>query len=78
MRKAFLELIEGGVVPGEVLFDNEDAQDQWNRMDNEGQIQSLTGWLWYCTDVMPNYACSELDMPHGSTYAEAAQIVRQQ
>ena len=39
MRKAFLELIEGGVVPGEVLFDNEDAQDQWDRMDNEGQIQ---------------------------------------
>ncbi len=76
IREAFLELVDGGVVSGEVLFDNENAQEQWDRMETEGQIQSLAGWLWNCTDVMPNHACGELDMPHGSTYAEAAQIIR--
>jgi hypothetical protein len=77
IREAFLELLEGSEVPGEVLFDNEDAQEQWDRMEVEGQLQSLAGWVWYSTDIVPNHVCDELDLPQGTTYAEAAQHVRQ-
>jgi hypothetical protein len=77
IRRAFDELAEGVEVPGEALFDNEDAQEQWDRMGVEGQLQSLAGWVWYSTDAMPNSVCNHLDMPYGSTYAEAAQFVRQ-
>ena len=76
IRNAFLELVEGVTVDGEVLFDNEDAREQWDRMEVEGQIQSLAGWLWYCTDIMPGYACDELGLSQGSTYAEAVQLIR--
>jgi hypothetical protein len=78
IRKAFLELVAGQEVEGEFLFDNEAAREQWDRMENEGQLQALAGWLWYCTDIMPRRGCDELNLPEGSTYAEAAQLIRQQ
>jgi hypothetical protein len=28
--------------------------------------------LWHCTDVLPGPYCSDLDLPTGSSYAEAA------
>jgi hypothetical protein len=66
IRKAFLELLEGVEIPGEVLFDNEDAQEQWDRMGVEGQLQALAGWVWHSTDIMPDHSCEELDIPSGS------------
>jgi hypothetical protein len=54
------------------------AAQQWDRMENAGQLQALVGWLWYCSDAMPNCVCDDLGLPSGSTYAEAAQLIRQQ
>lgn len=31
----------------------------------------LLGRLWNCTDCMPRSLCAMLDMPQGSTYAQA-------
>ncbi len=76
IRRAFDELAERVEVPGEILFDNEDAQEQWDGMGVEGQLQALAGWIWYSSDIMPNYVCDSLDLPQGSTYGQAAQLVR--
>lgn len=27
--------------------------------------------LWNCTDIVPRMTCAELDLPQGSTYAQA-------
>jgi hypothetical protein len=74
VRSAFHDLVAGHEVDGEALFGNEAAQLQWDRMEVEGQLQALAGWLWYCTDSMPAWVCDELGMPRLSTYAEAARI----
>lgn len=37
---------------------------------------TLAGRLWSCTDVLPRDACDDLDIPPGSTYAQAARRVR--
>jgi len=36
----------------------------------------LIGQLWNCTDMMPSYACDYLDMPQGSSYAQAVRKIR--
>lgn len=33
-------------------------------------LRRLRGLLWNCTDVMPEALCVELDIPHGSSYAQ--------
>jgi hypothetical protein len=38
--------------------------------------ERLIGLLWDCTDIMPRVQCSLLDMPEGSTYAEAVREYR--
>ena len=43
--------------------------------DAEKPLQWLCGQLWNCTDVLPNGDCSLLDIPSGSTYAQAARWV---
>jgi hypothetical protein len=35
----------------------------------------LLGQLWNCTDTMPGDECSFLDLPQGSTYAQAVRKV---
>ena len=37
---------------------------------------ALLGALWNCTDVLPSGCCEALDMPHGSSYAQAVQSLR--
>jgi hypothetical protein len=37
----------------------------------------LLGWLWHCTDVLPEEYTDLLDMPKGTTYGEAVQHIRQ-
>lgn len=38
----------------------------------ENLIQVL-GYLWNCTDILPGDYCRQLDIPSGSTYAQAVQ-----
>jgi hypothetical protein len=42
---------------------------------SEPDRQSLFGALWHCSDIMPALLCDELDMPRGSTYASAVQLL---
>ena len=39
-------------------------------------LDRLCGKLWNCTDVLPQMACDDAQVPVGSTYACAAQAVR--
>lgn len=32
----------------------------------------LAGRLWNCTDTLPGSFCDDLELPRGSTYAQAA------
>jgi len=38
---------------------------------------TIAGRLWRCTDMLPGGDCEILDMPRGSTYAQAARQVKQ-
>src|SRR5439155_11375450 len=38
---------------------------------------TIAGRLWNCTDILPGGDCETLDMPMGSTYAQAARQVKQ-
>ncbi|UCC38765.1 MAG: hypothetical protein JSV96_13205 [Candidatus Aminicenantes bacterium] len=40
----------------------------------ERPIKWLIGQLWNCTDIMPSEYCSLLDIPSGSTYAQAVRF----
>jgi hypothetical protein len=35
----------------------------------------IAGSLWYCTAILPGGDCETMDMPQGSTYAQAARQV---
>jgi hypothetical protein len=39
--------------------------------------RAIAGRLWRCTDILPGGDCETLDIPTGSTYAQAARKVRQ-
>jgi hypothetical protein len=39
-------------------------------------VQASAGHLWGCTDILPRHVCDILDVPQGSTYAQAARAVR--
>ncbi len=43
--------------------------------DEEKPLLWLCGQLWNCTDVLPGPDCYMLDVPCGSTYAQAARLV---
>ena len=40
------------------------------------QLDWLCCKLWNCTDVLPQIACNDAEVPVGSTYARAAQAMR--
>ena len=71
LRDAFLEMVESG---------------DWRKDSGEGMLvgyhdtpvsfRAFTGLLWNCTDVLPGGECDELDLPRGSTYAQAARELR--
>ena len=37
----------------------------------------IAGRLWRCTDILPGCDCDTIDIPKGSTYAQAARQVKQ-
>jgi hypothetical protein len=43
----------------------------------EQSVEWLTRQLWNCTDVLPGSTCDALNLPPGSTYAQAAQRVQE-
>jgi hypothetical protein len=43
----------------------------------EKSIDWLLGQLWTSTDVMPGGYCDQLDLPHGSTYAQAVRRMKE-
>ena len=42
------------------------------------ELDLLCGKLWNCTDILPQIACDDAQVPVGSTYARAAQTVRRE
>ncbi len=65
LREAFCRWACEGTPPlASVEVDYEDAV--W-------PAEKLLGRMTHCTDVMPGYACDELEIERGSTYARAAQ-----
>ncbi|MDP9165814.1 MAG: hypothetical protein M3O32_07105 [Actinomycetota bacterium] len=43
---------------------------------NDATLARLAGLLWNCTDVMPSGLCEDLELPAGSSYAQAARKLR--
>lgn len=43
---------------------------------NVRSLDCLLGQLWNCTDILPSEVCAALDMPEGSTYAQAVRQVK--
>ena len=49
-------------------------------LDHDGQergLDWLLGQLWNCTDVLPAGYCDQLDLPKGSTYAQAVRHLKE-
>ena len=66
VREAFQDAIDGdGTLAEYVVIDDTPRPLTW-----------LVGQLWNCTDIVPSATCWSLDMPQGSTYAQAARVVK--
>jgi hypothetical protein len=67
----------GALADDETLrFYDPSMQARWDEMALKDRALWLTGQLWNCSDILPGGACSELDLPAGSTYAVAARMLR--
>jgi hypothetical protein len=44
--------------------------------ETTNELDRLCGKLWNCPDTLPSLACSDADLPKGSSYARAAQKIR--
>ena len=77
LRDGFVALIEGDEDAEGLFFYDSDKQEQWERMNEDERLWWLSGQLWNCTDVLPVFYCDKLDLPQGSTYAQAARRIRQ-
>jgi hypothetical protein len=70
LRAAFTDWVEQRTVAPE----DDDLQTAY--IDNEPRsIRWLIGMLWNCTDTLPSGYCDDLDLPRGSTYAQAVRDV---
>jgi hypothetical protein len=58
-----------------VWFDDDRAA-WWASLTADQRAHWLTGQLWNCTDILPGGDCESLGLPHGSTYAQAARLIR--
>jgi len=66
LRDAFQEWVEEGDQERKtVIIDDEKKPLNW-----------LLGQLWNCTDILPGCDCMLLDIPSGSTYAQAVRSIR--
>lgn len=46
--------------------------------DDFEAARKYAGVMWNCSDIMPGWVCDMLDMPRGSTYAQAARRLREE
>jgi hypothetical protein len=75
-REAFCEWLEAnwdwphGILPL-VGFDVID----WGEEDDQNPVPALLAALDDCTDVLPGAYCSMLDLPQGSMYSDAVDVV---
>jgi hypothetical protein len=75
LRGAFEALVEGAESVTDTFYDSR-TRASLQTMSPDEQLRWLCGKLWNCTDIMPGAVCVELEMPPGSTYAQAAQGIR--
>jgi hypothetical protein len=69
LRDGFVALIEGDENADDGLFFYDSYKQE--------RLWWLSGQLWACTDTLPVLYCDELRLPQGSTYAQAARLIRQ-
>lgn len=55
-------------------MDVTDFVDDWH--GRRWTLRSLLGQLWNCTDIVPWEICCDLDLPSGSTYAQAVRDMK--
>jgi hypothetical protein len=54
-----------------------DSKPESDYKTEDGQPLSwLLDQLADCTDILPGMYCSDLDLPRGSTYADAVEVIR--
>jgi hypothetical protein len=75
LRDAFVCLIEGKESVAEEFYADE-TRARLEAMSADEQLRWLSGQLWNCTDILPGGVCTELDLRQGSTYAQAARLLR--
>lgn len=76
------ESSQGSFVPNEIksafqTWVDEHTDETVMIYGEQQSVEWLTGQLWHCTDVLPGATCDVLNLPPGSTYAEAARRVRE-
>lgn len=84
MGKRRFKPSRGGHAPGHLrelfvrLVDCEiEGDDDMPEIDGRKRtVDWLYGQLWNCTDTIPGDCCSLLEMPAGSTYAQAVRRLK--
>jgi hypothetical protein len=66
----------GGHAPGD-LRDAFVYYLEQGKMDEDSNmtLRELIGKLWNCTDILPSHECEQLNLPRGSTYAQAVRAI---
>ena len=67
LRETFLEYL-----------DSETPAQEFRVEDNgkEKSLDWLLGQLWPCTDILPGDYCEQMDLPRGSSYAQAVRQLK--
>ena len=68
LRAAFLDWVEFGCVLERLVAVGDD--------DVPRDIRWLIGRLWNCPDTLPGWACRDLGIDRGSSYAQAVRQLR--
>ncbi|MDM7856627.1 hypothetical protein [Cellulomonas alba] len=63
-------------LPGHVPGHIRDAFTEAIEDADPDALWRAAGRVWSCTDILPSSCCTLLDIPLGSTYAQAARRVR--
>lgn len=61
IRQAFLDAVDASTEEG------------WKPLEGLGWV---LGQLWNCIDILPSRFCYVLDLPTGSTYAQAVRAIK--
>lgn len=76
LRDAFCELLDGEASVADDFFDDK-TRARLESMSADEQLRWLSGQLWLCTDTLPGAYCRDLEIARGSSYAQAARLIRQ-